>query len=123
MGIFYFIFVWRGLRFLKFAIQNNPLMELRLIFHKAVNKSKLNVIVINFKVIGLVVFQQLRKLLLEWKGRGFKFVLFLPLFLSIHINFQYKLNSHKNLFIVAANFYSSIALLIFSHLHFHCYFL
>ena len=74
-----------------------------------------------FKVIGIVVLHQLRKLQLEWKGGGSKFGLFLSLFLPVDINFQYKLNSHKSLFIVTVNLFSSIALLIFSHLHFHSF--
>ena len=53
MGIFYFILVWRVLESIKlniyfflptsnkFAIQNNPFMQLRLICHKIVNKKKL----------------------------------------------------------------------------------
>ena len=65
----------------KFAIQNNPLMQLLLIFHKTNWKSE------NFKV-DLVVSQQLKKL---WKEGGCKFTLFFLLFLTVHINFQYKL--------------------------------
>ena len=52
MGIFYFILVWRGLKSVKFkknvfffiptsnkiAIQNSPLMQLRIIFHKSLIK-------------------------------------------------------------------------------------
>ena len=37
----------------------------------------------------------------------------LPLFLPVHINSQYKLNSNKNHFIVTVNTFSSIALLTF----------
>ena len=44
----------------KLAVQNNPLKQLRLIFHKTVNTNKLKSEI--FKVVGLVVFQQLRKL-------------------------------------------------------------
>ena len=42
--------------------------------------------------------------------------------LSVHINFQYRLNSHTNLFIVTYYLFSTIALLILSHLQFHCFF-
>ena len=48
------------------------------------------------------------------------FALFLSLYLSVHINFQYKLNSHTGLFIVTFVSFSSISLLIFSHLQLHC---
>ena len=52
--MFYFILAWRGLKFIeikcfflptsnKSAIQNNPLMQLLLIFHKAINKDILKV--------------------------------------------------------------------------------
>ena len=41
-------------------------MQLRLIFNKTVTKDKPNSE--NFRIRGLVVFQQLRKLQLEWKG-------------------------------------------------------
>ena len=105
----------------KFAMQYNPLMELRLIFHKTLLKR--NWKTGHFKLIYLAVFQQLRKLYLELKGRGGKFVLFLSLFLSVHINFQYKLNSHRSLFIETFYLFFSIALLIFSHLQFQCFFL
>ena len=56
------------------------------------------------------------------EGGVSKFVLFLSLFLPVHINFRYKLNSHKRLFIVTVNLFSSIALLIFFHLQFHPFF-
>ena len=89
----------------KFAIQNNPLMQLLLIFHKTNWKSE------NFKVlVDLTVFEQLRKL---WKeGRG-KFILFLSWILPVHINFQYKLKYHTSLFIATFFLFSSIPLLIF----------
>ena len=112
----YFILVWRGFKsiklkkcfflptFNKFLIQNNPLMQLLLIFHNANWKSQ------NFKVLSdLVFFQQLRKL---WKEGKVKFILFWSLFLTIHINFQYKLKYHTILFIVTFYLFSSIALLI-----------
>ena len=112
----YFILVWRGFKsiklkkcfflptFNKFLIQNNPLMQLLLIFHNANWKSQ------NFKVLSdLVLFQQLRKL---WKEGKVKFILFWSLFLTIHINFQYKLKYHTILFIVTFYLFSSIALLI-----------
>ena len=44
------------------------------------------------------------------------FFLFLSLFSSARINLQYKSNSHKGLFISIVNLFSSVALLIFSHL-------
>ena len=112
----YFILLWRGFKsiklkkcfflptFNKFSIQNNPLMQLLLIFHNANWKSQ------NFKVLSdLVLFQQLRKL---WKEGKVKFILFWSLFLTIHINFQYKLKYHTILFIVTFYLFSSIALLI-----------
>ena len=76
MEIFYLILVWYGLKFMKLKncfsfypppinLQYNPLMQLRLIFHKTL--IKINWKSENFKVIDLVVFQQLRKL---WKGEA-----------------------------------------------------
>ena len=75
MGMFYFILVWWGLKsiklkkslffppiFNKFAIQNNPLIQLYLMFHKTDWKSE------NFKVIVLAAFQQLRKWLTGAEG-------------------------------------------------------
>ena len=53
---------------------------------------------------------------------GGKFILFLSLFLTVHINFQYKLKYHACLFIVTFYLFSSIALFNFSHLQFHCFF-
>ena len=112
----YFILVWRGFKsiklkkcfflptFNKFLMQNNPLMQLLLIFHNANWNSQ------NFKVLSdLKLFQQLREL---WKEGKVKFILFWSLFLTIHINFQYKLKYHTILFIVTFYLFSSIALLI-----------
>ena len=101
----------------KFAIQNNPLMQLGLIFRKTLIKT--NRKSEKFKMLDLLAFQQLRKL---WKGGEGEFVLILSLLLSVHINFQYKLNPHTNLFIVIFYLFSSIALLIFSDLQFHRFF-
>ena len=70
----------------------------------------------NFKIIGLVVFQQLRKLYLEWKRGGGKFVSFLSLFLY----FQDKCNPHISLFIITVDLFFSIALLIFFFFFFIC---
>ena len=55
------------------------------------------------------------------EGAG-KFILLLSLFLSVHINFQCKLKYHTSSFIVTFYLFSSVALLIFSHLQFHCFF-
>ena len=44
-----------------------------------------------------------------------KWSLFLSLFLSVHINYRYKLNSRKGIFTVTVNLFSSIALIIFFH--------
>ena len=46
----------------------------------------------------------------------------LSLFLSVHINLQCKLKYHTSSFIVTFYLFSSVALLIFSHLQFHCFF-
>ena len=55
MGMFYFILVWRELKSIKlkyiyflptsnkFVMQNNPIMQLRLIFYKTVDKKKLKI--------------------------------------------------------------------------------
>ena len=98
-----------------FAIQNNPLMQLFLIFHKTNWKSE------NFKVlVDWEPFQHVRKL---WKEGGEKFIFFLSLFLTAHINFQYKLKYCTSLFIVTFYWFPSIALLIFFfNLQFHCFF-
>ena len=71
MGIFYFLLVWREIKskkfkkyfllptFNKFAIQNNPLMQLHLIFHKTLIKA--NRKSENLKVlVDLAAFQQLK---------------------------------------------------------------
>ena len=74
--------------------------------------------------MGLVVFQQLRKLQLKSREGWGNFVLFLYLFLSLHIvltNFLYKINFHKSLIIISANLLSSITLLFFSPLQGHCF--
>ena len=122
-SLFYIFFIHKRKYFClptfnNFAMQNNPLMQLRLIFHKTLIKTnwkseKLKVLV------NLAVFQQLRKL---WKGGGGKFILFLSLFLCLQINFQYKLKPHTTLFIVVFYLLSSLTLLIFSNLQFYCFF-
>ena len=43
-----------------------------------------------------------------WGGGEGQLLLFLWSFLSVHINFQYKLNSHKRFFIVTVNLLSSV---------------
>ena len=89
----------------KFAIQNNTIMQLLLIFRKTNWKSD------NFNfLVDLAVFQQLGKL---WKEGGGKFVLFLSLFLTVHIYFECKLKYHTSLFIVTFWLFSFIALVIF----------
>ena len=89
----------------KFAIQNNAIMQLLLIFRKTNWKSD------NFNfLVDLAVFQQLGKL---WKEGGGKFVLFLSLFLTVHIYFECKLKYHTSLFIVTFWLFSFIALVIF----------
>ena len=98
-------------------------MKLRLIFHKTLIKRNWKTGHFKLIYLALAIFQQLRKLYLELKGRGGKFVLFLSLLLSVHINFQYKLNSHRSLFIETFYLFFSIALLIFSYLQFQCFFL
>ena len=101
----------------RFIIQINQPMQLGLIFHKTLNKLKV------WKVHShrLSSFSAIKKT--EWKGGGGTFVLFLSLFLPVHLNFQYKLNCHTSIFIVIFYLFSSIALLILSHLQFHCFFL
>ena len=118
-----FWFDWNGLKSIKlekgfflptpskFPMQNNPFMQLLLIFHKTNWKSE------NFKV-DLVVSQQLKKL---WKEGGCKFTLFFLLFLTVHINFQYKLKYDT--------FYPNFLFILFycfthffSHMQFHYFF-
>ena len=89
----------------KFTIQNNPLMQLGLIFHQTGNKKKLKVW--KFQSHSLNSFSAIKKTVTGMERRGSKFVLFLSLFLSANINFQDNLNSHKSLFIVTANLFSS----------------
>ena len=99
----------------KFAMQNDPLMQLSLIFHRIVNKTTRNPE--DFRIIGLVV--STKKTVTGVEGRGGKFVLFLLLFLSVHINFQYKLNSHKNFFfLMTIIFLFFYCFTYFSHLEF-----
>ena len=67
-------------------------MPLLLIFHKTNGKPESFIV-----LIDLAVFQQLRKL---WKEGGGNFILFLTLFLTVHINVQYKSKYHTSLFLV-----------------------
>ena len=48
----------------------------------------------NFKVKGLVVFQQWQHCNWSRNGEGVSFFLLIIIF-SVHLNFQYKMNSHK----------------------------
>ena len=80
--------------------KNSQLMQLHLIFHKGLIKT--NWKSGNFKVlVDFPVFQQLKKL---WTEGGGKFILFLWLFLSVHITFQYKLKFHTILVMVTFYF-------------------
>ena len=132
MGTFYFILVWRGLKSIKlkkvvlflptpnkFLIQNNPLMQLRLNFHKTANKNKLKVC--KCQSNRLSGFSAIKKTVTRVKGWRGKFYLLLSLFLLVHINFQYELNSQKSIFIVTVMLFCSVVLLIFSHLQIHCF--
>ena len=101
----------------KFAIQNNPLMQLRN-FSQSVNKNKLKLW--KFQSKRLSSFLEIKKIV---ERGGGQVLLFLSLFLSVHINFKKKLNSHTSLFILTFYLFSSIVLLIFCHLQFHCLFL
>ena len=120
--IFCFVLVWRGLKSIKlekyfflptsnkFAIENNPLMQLLSIFHKKTKwKSE------NFSLSRLGSFSAIKKL---WKEGEGKFILFVSLFLTIHINFQYKWKCHTSFFIVTffycfTNFFFSPAISLF----------
>ena len=79
------------LTFNKLAIQNNPLMQLHQMFHKTVNKNKLKVS--KFQSHRISSFSAIKRTVTGVEGGGVKFVLFLSLILSVHINFQNKLNS------------------------------
>ena len=80
-------------------------MQFLLLLHKTNWKFE------NFKVlVDLAVFQQLRNLQKEGGG---KFILFLSLFLTAHINFQYKLKYDTSFFILTFYLFSSTVLLIF----------
>ena len=61
-------------------------MQLRLIFYKTVKKRKLKAW--KFKSHKLSKFSTIMKTITGAEGGGGKFVLFLSLFLSLHINFQ-----------------------------------
>ena len=107
MEILYFILELKTIKMKKMVFwrfrqicnkKNIPLMQLRC-WQLTETNSKSE----NFRVIGLVIFQQLRKLWLESK-EGSKFVLFLSLFSSVHINFRRKMNSHS-LFIIIINLF------------------
>ena len=87
MGIFYFILVWTGLKFLKlkkmgfflpitnvFAKQNNPLMELCLIKNKTLNKNELKVF--KFQIHRFSSFSAFKKIVTEVERGGGKFILF-----------------------------------------------
>ena len=76
--------------------------------YKTVNRNKLKVW--QFKSHRFINFSAVKKTVAGVGGR--MFFLFLLLSLSVHINFQYKLNSHKSHFITG-NLFSSTALLIF----------
>ena len=92
-------------------------MQSHLIFHKTGNQNKLQVL--TFQAHRLSSFSAIKQTVTgveEGTGEGgCKFFLFLPLFLSAHINSQYKLNSHKSIFIITVNTY-------FFHLKVHCFF-
>ena len=92
-----------------------------LYFSQNINKKNLKIS--KLQSHRLSSFSTFKKTVTDVKVSGDKFVLFLWLFLSVHQNFQYKLNSHKSLFIITVNLFSSIAILIFSHLQFHFLFL
>ena len=68
---------------------------------------------------GLGSFLSIKKTVNE--GRG-KYILFLSLFLTVHINFQYKLKYHTSLFVAAFGLFPSIALLIFFICNFTVFF-
>ena len=87
---------------------------------KNVNKNKLKAW--KFQSDRLSSFLAIKKAVTAVEGGVGKFVLFLSLFLSVHINLQYELSSHTSLFIVTFSLFSYIALLIFSHLQFQCFF-
>ena len=92
-------------------------MQLRLIFHKTVNKNKL---IVKFQSHRLSSFSAIKKTVTKVKGGdGVSSFCSHHNILSVNVNFQYKLNSHKSLLIVTANLFSSIILLIVSHLQFH----
>ena len=80
VGIFYFILAWRGLKSTKlkkmffftssnkFAIQNNPLLQLLLIFLKTVKKYKLEVC--KFQIHRLSSFSAIKKTVTGVEGGG-----------------------------------------------------
>ena len=74
----------------KSVIKNDLGMQLHSIFHKIVNRNKLKV----RKYQRLASFSVIKKTV-TGVGGGSKFFLSLSLSSSLHINFQYKLNSHK----------------------------
>ena len=86
----------------KCAIQNNTLMQLRLIFHETFNKNKLKVLSNRLSSFSAI---KKTETAMEKRG-GDNFALLLSLFLSGRINLQYELISTKSLFIVTLNLFS-----------------
>ena len=74
-------------------------MQLRSIFHETVSRKKLKVW--KFQSYMLSCFSAIKKTVTGVEGGG------------VHINFQYKFNSHNSLVLITANSLSSIALFIF----------
>ena len=107
MEIFYLILVLSGLTSIKlqkifFATYLQQIWNARWSTHKITlffstkQLIKTNREPENFKATGM-------------EGGGRKFILFLLLFLYVHMIFQYKLNSHKSLFILPVNLFSYTA--------------
>ena len=105
----YFTSIWFG--GVKIHTIKNPLMQLSLIFYKTVDKNELKIW--TFQSHRLSSFSAIKKTVTGVEEGGGKFVLFLSLFLSVHVNFRYKFNSYISLLIITVNLFFSIALLIF----------
>ena len=66
-----------------------------------------------FQIHKLSSFSSIKEIVTRKKRTRSKLVLFLSLFLSVHMDFQNKLNYRISLFIVTVSFFYSIAILIF----------
>ena len=97
------------------------MIQSSLILYKTVNITKLKVL--KFQGHRLSSLSAIKNFVTGVKRKWGELVLFLSIFPSVHISFQYLLNFHKSILIKTVNLFSSIALFIFCHLQVHSFFL